>query len=93
LLSRFSEHFSTLFVVQPLHSAMMDLACELSARHPLRAYDAIQLAGCLAVWNSMGKMPPVFVCSDKALLAAAQAEGLPVLEPAAAADATGDQSL
>ena len=49
-------------------------------RHPLKAYDAIQLAGCLAA--RYGVPPPVtFVCADARLCDAAQLEGLSVLNP------------
>jgi predicted nucleic acid-binding protein len=83
LLERFDGHAADLFIVQPVNAALMQLACELLARHPLRAYGSLQLAGCLATWNTLGTHPPTFVCSDAALLAAAGAEGLPVADPVA----------
>jgi predicted nucleic acid-binding protein len=53
-------------------------------RHPLRAYDAVQLACALAVQRLMhqqGMPPPLFVTADEALLVAARAEGFPVANP------------
>jgi hypothetical protein len=51
-------------------------------RYALRAYDAMQLAGCL-VLCSMTAETFTFVCSDHRLLEAAQSEQLRVLDPAA----------
>jgi hypothetical protein len=53
-------------------------------RHPLRAYDAVQLACALAVQRLLhqrGMPPPLFVTADDALLVAARAEGFPVDTP------------
>src|SRR5215470_7580369 len=53
-------------------------------RHPLRAYDAVQLACALAVQRLLhqrGMPPPLFVTADDALLVAARAEGFPVDNP------------
>ena len=51
----------------------------LAQRHPLRGYDAVQLATALAV--AQHKTPIVFWCADWTLLAAARAEGLRVRQP------------
>ena len=53
-------------------------------RHPLRAYDAVQLACALAVQRLLhqrGMPPPLFITADDALLGAARAEGFPVANP------------
>ena len=55
-------------------------AARLIDSHPLRTYDAVQLAGCLAVRNSV-LLPLAFVCADFRLCAAAGSEGLAVLNP------------
>ena len=47
--------------------------------YPLRAYDAVQLAGALTVRRGMP--PPLFVAADTTLLAAARAEGFLVDNP------------
>jgi predicted nucleic acid-binding protein len=52
--------------------------------HPLRAYDAIQLASALAARTRLTEAalaPLVFVSADVQLLAAATAEGLTVDNP------------
>jgi predicted nucleic acid-binding protein len=49
-------------------------------RYPLRAYDAVQLAGCL-VLSAIEDL--TFVCSDLQLLEAARSEQLSVLDPTA----------
>jgi uncharacterized protein len=56
----------------------------LLERHPLRAYDAIQLAAALAVKNTLAAAhlePLTFLAADDRLLAAAQAEGLAIDNP------------
>ncbi|MBI2679838.1 MAG: type II toxin-antitoxin system VapC family toxin [Candidatus Solibacter usitatus] len=83
LLSRFEQHLESKFVRVTLNDAVMEMACTLLDRHPLRAYDAVQLAGCLALKSMSGSDEPVFTCADRQLLAAAEAEGLAGLDPAA----------
>jgi predicted nucleic acid-binding protein len=53
----------------------------LCVTHPLRAADAVHLATALALADR--GLTVTFVCSDRALLDAAAAEGLPGLDPAA----------
>ena len=52
-------------------------AIDLVARHPLRAYDAVQLASALAASRLIGRCP--FGCFDEQLIDAAAAEGLMLL--------------
>ena len=52
-------------------------AIDLVARHPLRAYDAVQLASALATARLVGRCP--FGCFDEQLNDAAAAEGLMLL--------------
>jgi len=62
------------------------LAVRLLVRHPLRAYDALQLASALLVnrlLTSSGAPPLTFVCSDQKLLDIAKHEGLLVDDPEA----------
>jgi hypothetical protein len=52
--------------------------------HPLRAYDAVQLACAFQARDDaqvVGVTPPVFVCADTNLLASAAAEGMGVDNP------------
>jgi hypothetical protein len=68
------------------HWDILELAVRLTGAHPLRAYDAIQLATALrlrAEYESAGLLPPVFVSSDQILNQVAAAEGLVVDDPSA----------
>lgn len=59
-------------------------AADLCRVHPLRAYDAVQLACALIIRDetvAAGVPAPIFVCADDALLAVAMAEGLAVENP------------
>ena len=67
----------------PVDDRTLNRASELTSRHPLRGYDATQLAACLVLETRLGESP-TFVCADRALLTAAEGEGLPVIDPAAA---------
>ncbi|MDD9993251.1 MAG: type II toxin-antitoxin system VapC family toxin [Rhodospirillales bacterium] len=82
ILSQIEDDASALFLVQPSTSAVMEEAARLIDRHPLRAYDALQLAGCLVVGESMPE-PVTFVCADARLCEAAVNEGLATLNPVA----------
>lgn len=62
------------FVLVGLSAGILEHAASLVARHPLRAYDAVQLATALAVVSAEPSMR--FVSFDTALNAAAAAEGL-----------------
>ena len=80
LLDRFSEDLESFFLRQSVNDAVIDLACALLERHPLRADDALQLAGCLTL-RPAAPDPPVFTCADDSLLQAAEEEGLHTLNP------------
>jgi predicted nucleic acid-binding protein len=57
---------------------------DLLLAHPLRAYDAVQLASALdtaAFFAAVGLAAPIFVSADRRLLAAAEAEGLIADDP------------
>ena len=82
VLERFDLHLGTMSVRQGVSDAVLDLACVVVDRYPLRGYDALQLAGCL-ILQSAAPSTPVFVCADKQLLQAAEAEGLIWLDPTA----------
>ena len=83
ILDRFQQHLETRFLRQVLTDAVLDGASEMIDRYALRAYDAIQLAGCLALKTAAGAEPPAFVCSDQQLLEAARSELLSILDPCA----------
>ena len=83
LLGTFERHVEGTFVTQTVTDYLLDQALMLIDRHPLRAFDAVQLAAYLVLKNSAGGDVPVFVCSDQALLSAATQEGLPTFDPCA----------
>ena len=66
-------------VTQPL----IEQAAELTQRHPLKGYDAVQVASGLQVAQHIAaqKVTLTFVSGDKQALDAATAEGLPVENP------------
>ncbi len=61
-------------IVTTVDGPVLDRAMALVAIHPLRAYDAVQLAAALVVDETLGGSE--FGCFDAALSAAASAEGL-----------------
>ncbi len=68
----------------PTGNGIVKIAVDLAQRHPLRAYDAIQLATALHVNRDLTvhRLPArVFASGDDRLLAAAQAEGLATDNP------------
>jgi uncharacterized protein len=69
------------YQVIALSDAVVQFACQLLARHPLRAYDAGQLAAALLANQALldsGLPPLTFLSADRRLLQAAVAEGLAV---------------
>jgi len=57
----------------------IDTARQLANQHPLRAYDAVQLATSWLLNQNLlhtGKPPLTFICADDCLIASAQTEGL-----------------
>jgi predicted nucleic acid-binding protein len=56
---------------------VLESAADLLDRHPLRAYDAVQLASAIAIHRRARAV--TFVCADATLLQAALAEGLRTL--------------
>jgi predicted nucleic acid-binding protein len=65
------------FAVVRVSGEILDLAALSAARHPLRAYDAVQLASALAARAASPEVSQ-FVCFDQALAQAARAEGFTV---------------
>lgn len=82
ILNSLQTHLETVFIRQAVKDAVIDTTLEVIDRYALRAYDAMQLAGCL-VLSSIGAENYTFVCSDQRLLAAAEAEQLRAFDPAA----------
>lgn len=80
VLKQIEEDATVTFLLQPATSAVMEEAARLLDRHPLRAYDALQLAGCLVVRHNVPG-PLTFVCADTRLCEAASFEGVSTLNP------------
>lgn len=82
ILEQIEEDAAGTFLLQPATSAVMEEAARLLDRHPLRAYDALQLAGCLVVRHNVPG-PLTFACADTRLCEAASLEGVTTLNPLA----------
>ncbi len=78
ILDRLTLDFSRLQVIE-LRASMLAGIPELVVRHPLRSYDAIQLATALHVQASGS--PVEFWTTDETLRVAAMSEGLRVVVP------------
>ena len=84
LLQMMRREFGRVHVVMDIERMLVDLAVDLTVRHPLRGYDAVHLASALLVPSQVAPLRPVsvtFVSADRALLAAAMAEGLAAENP------------
>lgn len=84
-IALFREHDAQReYFVVPVDRAVYVRAGDLCIRHPLRAYDSVQLACALTARDdaaTAGTPAPVFVCADSTLLAAASTEGLATENP------------
>ncbi len=79
LIAAFLRDGRSRYVRQPVNDATINQAVELIQRHPLRAYDAVQLATALRLDRVLrdNRLPPVtFVSADGVLCDVARAEGL-----------------
>jgi predicted nucleic acid-binding protein len=84
ILSRLRKHLTGRYLPSEVTPALVNDAMKLANAHRLRAYDAVQLATALDLYkdwsaNRLGAF--VFVSADRALNAAATAEGLTVEDP------------
>lgn len=82
ILQNVQSHMETGFLRQAVNETVIDTALAMIDRYTLRAFDAIQLAGCLVLCG-IGGQAFTFVCSDRRLLEAARSEELSVFDPAA----------
>jgi predicted nucleic acid-binding protein len=83
-LQAFRYDMLTQYRLVEVDAALVDLAITLAKRHPLRAYDVMQLASAMLVSQVLldASLPPlIFLSADDRLLNAAQAEGLAVDNP------------
>jgi predicted nucleic acid-binding protein len=70
---------NTQYQVSEMDPALAKAAGDLVIRHPLRAYDAVQLASALRAQSDLARIRTpalTFLTADDRLLAIAQAEGL-----------------
>lgn len=84
ILSRFLQDCADHFCLLPVDRVVIDRAVELTQRHRLRGYDAVQLAAAVVTRETLQSQllsSPVFVAADSDLLTAAVAEQLPVENP------------
>ena len=89
ILSRFLQDCEEYFLLLPIDRPVIDRAVELTQRHRLRGYDAVQLATALVASETVhaqGLPSPTFVAADNDLIAAAITEGLPAENPLSHAD-------
>ena len=80
-LRHLEEDAASIFEVQLSNAPVLREAARLIDRHPLRAYDATQLAGCRLV-SRFAPDAWKFVCADADLCDVAALEGLAVENPA-----------
>jgi predicted nucleic acid-binding protein len=80
-LSKFSEDLIGEIWILDLERHHIRRAQELILTHGLRTLDSLQLSLLLVVRD----LSPVFLCSDVRLQVAANAEGIPVVDPSAVA--------
>lgn len=76
--------FNSQYAIVPLSQTVIGETRGLLERHPLRAYDAAQLASAIYSRSEMkaaGASPLVFLSADTRLLTAAQAEGFDTDDP------------
>lgn len=84
ILARFARDYRERFRALVVEERVIHRAAVLVSRHPLRAYDAVQLASALVlseIVQRYGRPGPVFVSADGRLCAVAQQEGLEVVNP------------
>ena len=84
VLQRIADDFLREYTLVETTPSVVDLAVELTQRHKLRGYDAVQLASGLTLNATLilAQLPPIiFVGADNDLLAAARGEGLAVDNP------------
>ena len=84
LLANFDMHVQHQYAVVRVTHGILTHAATLCRTHPLRAYDAVQLASALARRHddrASGQPVPTFVCADAILLSVAAAEGLAIENP------------
>lgn len=83
-ITTFTTHVEQQYGFLEIDRTLTELAGNLVTQHPLRAYDAIQLAAALRLKFTLNQsqLPdPIFLTADQRLLTIAQATGLPTDNP------------
>ena len=84
LLGRFRDDCRDVYQLITLNETILNLACALPERHPLRAYDAVHLSTAFSINQRLvvaGEAALTLLSADDRLNAAAAAEGLAVDNP------------
>lgn len=84
VIADFAAFCLTQYEFLELTSTIIERSRFLLERHPLRAYDAVQLASALVMRETLqaNRLPaPIFLSADDRLLKAAEAEGLAIDNP------------
>ncbi|MDM8535473.1 type II toxin-antitoxin system VapC family toxin [Desulfobacterales bacterium HSG17] len=84
LMTAFGYDTTYRYIVADVMHITIETACELSGRHPLRAYDAVHLATAILINREMirnSRQSLTFICADNRLLNIAQAENLHTENP------------
>jgi predicted nucleic acid-binding protein len=79
VLTAFDYDITYRYNIVDVDPMVVEIARQLANRHPLRAYDAVQLATAWLANRELiqaGQSPLTFICADDHLIAIAQAEGL-----------------
>jgi predicted nucleic acid-binding protein len=80
----FQSDWEAYYQIVEIDKDVVEKAAQLVQRHPLRAYDSIQLASALKLDPQLGDSEPntyIFVSGDNRLLTAAEAENLDTENP------------
>jgi predicted nucleic acid-binding protein len=78
---RFTSQLTHRYGIIPLTTIDLETAANLTQRHPLKAYDAVQLAVALRYRQALAAYQFTFVSSDHTLVSAAKAEGVSADNP------------
>ena len=80
----FQNHFQRRYTLLRVTKGVIQKTMDLTHTHPLRGFDAVQLATALILENNLKRsgLPGItFVCADKTLCNAARSEGLTTEDP------------
>lgn len=84
VIQKLTADFQQRFVVIAVNPELIDKAVDLAQQRGLRGYDALQLATALIVRSLVAPEGVTFVAADDELIAAAELEGLPTVNPVVA---------